>query len=73
MNNPTDPRVREIVERVRAVQAKNNPTGLPGQDLNQDNTMNEDPMRKDLPQDPGWSSKDLIAGTGNGPELSSVV
>jgi hypothetical protein len=69
---PIDPTVRDITERVRAAQKKNNPKGVPINSENIDCTCPDFPLRNVLPRDPGWMNTRMITGSGNGPELGAA-
>ena len=70
---PHDPtRVKDIADRLRAVQKKNNPSGVPVSKENVDCTCPDFPLRNVLPRDPGWMGIRMITGSGNGPELGSA-
>lgn len=70
---PEDPsRVKDIAARIRAVQAKNNPGGLPKPAENKDKTDPDFPLNRELPLDKGWAYNRMITGSGYGPELGTA-
>lgn len=73
MDIPADPnQVKDIVARIRAVQAKNNPKGLPKSRENVNETDADFPTLKNQPRDNGWRGADMITGNGGGPKIGDV-
>ncbi len=73
MNVPADPtQVKDIADRIRKANASFGPKNLPANNENRDETNPDFPKARNLPQDPGWRSKDMITGNGHGPELSNI-
>ena len=70
---PEDPnKVKDIVARLRAVEGKNNPKGLPKNPTNVTHTDADFPLTNVLPKDPGWMGTRMITGSGYGPELGTT-
>jgi hypothetical protein len=74
-------RVNAIVKNIQSVQGglrrpgaaklpSNAPKGLPTPVENSDDTNPDFAIQHQMPSDPGYISKNMITGSGNGPEFS---
>lgn len=64
---------KAILARVKALQrsSPNGPSGVPKRQSNSTTTSPDFPTEHNQPTDLGWAAVDTIAGSGQGPRLTS--